>query len=263
MITFGLWAFAASLAVLVPTWVVSLVKRDASVADIAWGLAFCAIAGVLQWTFPNGGTRQQLMTVLVAVWGVRLSAYLAWRNHGKPEDSRYVAMRAKAPSTFPYVSLVTVFVLQAGLATLIALPVVAMTYWDPPPSLGPLDYAGIALWAIGLLVEVTADTQLARFKADPANKGKVMDRGLWGRSRHPNYFGEAVHWWGLGLLGVSAGAWWSLAGPALLTFLLLRVSGVSLMEKTITERRPEYADYIRRVPAFLPTGPGPRSPGPR
>ena len=255
-----LWAFAAAAAILVPTWIVSVPKRDASLADIAWGLAFVAIAAVFLWRFPTGGARQLLLSGLVALWALRLSAYLAWRNHGKPEDNRYAAMRAKAPSTFPYVSLVTVFLLQAALATLIALPILGVA--RPASRLGPLDILGVALFTFGFLVELTADAQLARFKSDAANRGKVMDRGLWSRSRHPNYFGEAVLWWGLGLIACAAGATWALCGPALLTFLLLRVSGVTLMEKTITERRPEYAAYVRRVPAFLPTLKAPRSPGP-
>jgi steroid 5-alpha reductase family enzyme len=159
-------------------------------------------------------------------------------------------MRRRNNPGFAWKSLYLVFGLQAILAWLIAMPLMAAVAGATP--VGPLDYAGIALWALGMIFEAVGDWQLARFKADPANRGKVMDRGLWRYTRHPNYFGESCLWWGYYLLAVAAGGWWTLFSPVLMTFLLLRVSGVALLEKDIGERRPAYRDYMRRTNAFIP-----------
>jgi steroid 5-alpha reductase family enzyme len=239
-------ALAASTAVMLVAWLVSLRRRDASVADVAWGVAF--VAATLAAT-RAATPRAVLAIALVSVWGLRLSLYLAWRARGRGEDARYAAMRRAHGDRFPWVSLFTVFLLQAALATAIALPVLVAVARGG--ALGWLDAAGAAVWLAGFVVETTADLQLARWKRDATSRGRILDRGLWGRSRHPNYFGEAVLWWGLGLLGVAAGAWWTLAGPALITFLLLRVSGVPLLERGMAAR-PGWADYVARTRAFLP-----------
>ncbi len=197
------------------------------------------------------------MLVLVAVWGLRLALYLARRNFGHEEDRRYQKIRQRNEPGFTWKSLYLVFGLQAVLAWVISLPLLGAIAGDASP-LGWLDYAGAALWLVGLYFEAVGDWQLTRFKADPANAGQVMDQGLWGLTRHPNYFGDFCVWWGFGLIALAAGAWWALLGPVLMSVLLLRVSGVTLLERDIGKRRPGYAEYIRRTNAFFP---GPRRPG--
>ena len=192
---------------------------------------------------------------MTSVWGVRLAGYLAWRNHGKGEDFRYRAMRKHWGARFPLVSLVTVFVLQGVLMWVVSLGV-QLSQTATEPSVGALAAVGVAVWAVGLFFEAVGDAQLARFKADPANKGAVMDRGLWRYTRHPNYFGDFCVWWGFGLISLAAPwGWLALLGPVLMSVLLLRVSGVAMLEKTIGSRRPGYAEYVRRTSAFFPRPP--------
>jgi steroid 5-alpha reductase family enzyme len=240
------------LVVTVLLWLLSLRLRDASIVDIFWGLGFVAVAWTTHALSGNDSPRAWLVCVLVTVWGVRLAVHLALRNLGHGEDYRYRAMREKYGPRFPLVSLGTVFVLQAVLLWTIALPVVFAHAPGSTTPLGWLDAAGVLVWTVGLAFEWIADTQLARFKRSPRTSGAVLSHGLWRYSRHPNYFGNFLLWWGIWLTAVSAGAWWTFVGPALLTFLLLRVSGVALLESTIAERRPGYRDYVRRTNAFVP-----------
>ncbi len=193
------------------------------------------------------------MLALVAVWALRLAIYLALRNWDAPEDHRYRAIRARNEPGFRWKSLYLVFGLQALLAWLISAPLAGAIASAAP--LGALDALGAALAAFGIVFEATGDAQLARFKADPASAGKVMDRGLWRYTRHPNYFGEFCVAWGFWLLAAAGGAWWTLFAPLLMTLLLLRVSGVALLEKDIGERRPAYRDYVARTNAFFPGPP--------
>ncbi|HEY1313230.1 MAG TPA: DUF1295 domain-containing protein, partial [Steroidobacteraceae bacterium] len=191
-----------------------------------------------------------LTLVLVTVWALRLSFYITVRNWGHGEDRRYVAIRARNEPNFPLKSLYLVFALQAGLAWIISLPLLAGILSDAP--WGAFDVLGAAFWVVGFSFEAGGDWQLARFKSDPANHGQVMDRGFWRFTRHPNYFGDFCVWWGFYLIAASAGAWWSIIAPLLMSVLLMRVSGVTLLEKDIGERRPKYADYVRRTNAFFP-----------
>lgn len=190
------------------------------------------------------------MLALAAIWALRLSAYITWRNRGEPEDARYQAIREKYSPHFELKSLGIVFLLQGVLAWIISLPLLAAITGSRPWHL--VDAAAVALVLFGILFESIADTQLARFKADPGSRGRVLDSGLWRYTRHPNYFGECCVWWGFYLFAVAAGGWWSIISPILMTFLLLRVSGVALLEKDIRVRRPDYAGYIKRTNAFLP-----------
>lgn len=189
----------------------------------------------------------------MTVWGLRLSAYLTARSWGKGEDWRYQEMRRRSRSSFAAQSLVTVFWLQGLAAWGVGIPLAAAVRADQPESLGWLDGVGAIVWAIGFLFEAVGDLQLARFRADPANRGRVLDRGLWRYTRHPNYFGDAVQWWGLGLIGVAAGAWWSVLGPLGMTLVLLSVTGVIATERHLRESRgPSYEEYVRRTSAFFP-----------
>lgn len=238
------------------TWLVSLARHDASIVDIAWGAGFVLVAWVAFAAGDGYGPRQWLITLMVTAWGLRLSFYLAWRNLGKGEDYRYQAMRRRWGDRFPIISLVTVFALQGLLMLVVSLPVQAAHAWDTPRNLTVLDLAGAAVWAAGLFFEATGDWQLARFKTDPANAGKVMDRGLWRYTRHPNYFGDFLVWWGIFLVTLSR--WesaWTIVGPAAMSYLLLRVSGVTLLERSLVKRRPGYEEYIARTSAFFPRPP--------
>ncbi|MDH5616803.1 MAG: DUF1295 domain-containing protein [Acidimicrobiia bacterium] len=240
---------------MVSTWLVSLVLRDASIVDLVWGFGFVVVAWVtFFWSGLDTTTnRQIILLALVTAWGLRLSVYLSWRNIGKGEDFRYQAMRKHHGTRFPLISLATVFGLQGVLMWVVSLPVQAGMQTDR--SLGVLAGAGVVFWVVGIFFETAGDGQLASFKADPANAGQVMDKGLWRYTRHPNYFGDFMVWWGLYLVGADGGAWWTLVGPAVMTALLMRYSGAGLLEKSIGSRRPGYDDYIRRTNAFFPGPP--------
>ena len=257
-IALGGLALCAGLALL--TWLASVVRRDASLVDRTWSLMIAGPALVYAAQAGWSGARAIAMLVLVLAWGVRLCAYITSRNWGHGEDRRYREIRARNEPNFALKSLVLIFALQAVLAWIIAMPTLAALVGDRP--LGVLDALGIAVALTGLLFEAIGDAQMSAFKSAPANKGRVMDRGLWRFTRHPNYFGEACFWWGIWLLALAAGgvaATWTVVSPLLITTLLLKVSGVALLEKDIGERRPAYRDYIARTNAFVP-GP-PRRPG--
>jgi steroid 5-alpha reductase family enzyme len=248
-----LWSGATLIAVAVAFWMVSLRRDDVSIVDSLWSLMFLLVAGVYAALAQPVGPRSTLVLVLVGAWALRLSAYITWRNHGQGEDYRYQEIRRNNQPGFRYKSLYIVFGLQAVLAWIISLPLVAAI--SGPADLGWLDLAGVLLWAVGVFFEAVGDYQLARFKADPNNRGQVLDSGLWRYTRHPNYFGNFTLWWGFFLLAVAAGAPWTIVSPILMSLLLLKVSGVALLEKDIGERRPAYAAYIRRTNAFFPGPP--------
>jgi len=241
----------ALLAVL--GWALSVVRRDASIVDSLWSLFF--LLGTLVYTgmVVATGPRVVLLLALLAIWALRLSGYLTWRNWGEPEDRRYQAIRARNEPGFAWKSLYLVFGLQAVLAWIIAMPLFAAISGAAP--LNALDFVGIGLWMFGFAFETIADWQLARFKADPANRGKVLDTGLWRYTRHPNYFGETVLWWGFFFIALAAGGAWTVFAPLLMTILLLKVSGVALLEQDIGERRPDYRNYVVRTNAFIPWRP--------
>lgn len=249
-------AAAAALGLMTVFWFVSLVRRDASVADIAWGLVFVFIAWAC-WAAGDRSSASLLVAIAVTVWGSRLAIYIGKRNAGHGEDRRYVAMRERRPGWFWLWSFFGVFLLQGLLALVVSLPVQSLgSVADAGPGL--FSWIGVAVFLTGLAFEVVGDAQLAAFKRDSANRGKVMDRGLWRYTRHPNYFGDALLWWGIWVVAVGAGAdWWTLVGPALMTFLIVRVSGVAMLESDMAERRPAYAEYIRRTSAFVPRPPKP------
>jgi len=234
-------------------WVISLPIKNASIVDIFWGIGFVVIAWSSVALAGAGPWRAIALSLAVTLWGLRLAGYLAWRNSGKGEDHRYAEMRERRPGRFWIWSLPAVFLLQGLLMWLVALPLQVTPLSGQP--LGGLDVLGFALWATGWLFESVGDWQLARFKAQPENRGRVLQQGLWRYTRHPNYFGDFLVWWGFFLLAAGAGAWWTVISPLVMSLLLVRVSGVALLEKSISQRRPEYADYIRRTSAFIPWPP--------
>lgn len=253
--TAPLWTLALTLACTTLLWLLSLRLKDASIIDIYWGPGIALVADLSAILLHAGGLRASATLLLVNFWAVRLGAHIFARHRMIGEDHRYAAMRKKFGRRWWWASLVQVFLLQAILIWFIAAPTVAALLGRYRP-LGWMDLTGFALVVAGLLFETIADFQLARFRLRPANAGKVMDRGLWAWSRHPNYFGEAMLWWGFFLIGYSAsGGLWLALSPVLVTILLLHVSGVTLMEETIARRRPAYADYARRVSVFVPWPP--------
>jgi steroid 5-alpha reductase family enzyme len=248
-------AALAIVALMLTTWIVSVMIKNASIVDIVWGLGFVVVAWTVRLTVDGDTTRQNLLVVLVTLWGLRLALYLAKRNIGHGEDFRYVLMRRKHGARFPLVSLYTVFAFQGALMWVVSLPV-QLGQADDGAPVGPLAVIGAAAWVVGFVFEAVGDAQLAGFKKDPANAGKVMDRGLWSLTRHPNYFGDAVQWWGIGIVAAEAGtAAIGLIGPVVMTFLLTRVSGVPMLEHSMAKRRPGYEDYVRRTSAFVPRPP--------
>jgi steroid 5-alpha reductase family enzyme len=247
-------AFVATGAIAL--WGLSLWRRDASLVDIAWGPGFAGIACVGFALGDGPLARRALVLALALAWGLRLGLYLAWRNYGKGEDFRYRAMRAYWGARFPLLSLFTVFGLQAVLMWWISLPLQVAQAAAEPETLGALEWAGAAVWLIGMTFESVGDAQLARFKADPANAGRVLDTGLWRYTRHPNYFGDCLVWWGFfAIASAVPGGAYTLASPLLMTILLRRVSGVTLLERSLLKRRAGYADYVARTNAFVPGPP--------
>ncbi|MDE1929800.1 MAG: DUF1295 domain-containing protein, partial [Burkholderiales bacterium] len=242
-------ALIALLAAL--TWVASIVRRDASLVDRMWPVFIAGAAYTYHAGLPAGGARALGLLVLVSAWALRLGAYLTHRNWGHGEDRRYQRIRARHEPNFAFKSLYLIFALQAVVAWILSWPLLLGLARAATP--GWTDAVGAVIAAFGLAFEAIGDAQLARFKSDPAHAGQVMDRGLWRWTRHPNYFGEACFWWGLWLVGAGSaglGGAWTLVSPILLTWLLLQVSGVRLLEQDLGERRPAYRDYIARTSAF-------------
>lgn len=232
-------------------WIVSRIKNDVGIVDSFWSLMIL-VAG-LCFVYFNGNMlseRNILVLILLSIWAIRLSAHITWRNWGQEEDNRYQTIRQNNQPNFEFKSLYIVFLLQALLALIVALPL--MSIFNSDTQVNSLDYIAFALWFFGMFFETIADQQLAHFKANKENQGKVMNTGLWRFSRHPNYFGEFCIWWAFFLFAIASGNWWSIVSPLLMTILLLKVSGVNLLESTITKRRPEYVNYSRTTNAFFP-----------
>ena len=234
-------------------WLVSIALKNASIVDIFWGLGFVVVAWICFFSTTGFEPRKILLTTLVTIWGLRLSIYLFWRNHGQGEDYRYQSLRARIGKNFPIISLFVVFIFQGLLIWLISLPIQATQASSEPTQFTIFDVVGIMLWFIGIFFESVGDSQLASFKSDPNNTGKVMDRGLWKYTRHPNYFGDALLWWGIFCIALSVpNGWWMVVSPIVMTTLLMKISGVALLEKTLKKTKPQYEEYVRKTNAFLP-----------
>jgi steroid 5-alpha reductase family enzyme len=246
-------ALVAALGMMVLVWLASLVKRDVSIIDIFWGLGFVVMGWIYFLAAEVHAPRGFLVVGLVTLWGLRLSLHIWWRSRGKGEDYRYREMRERNPETFPVRSLFTVFGFQALLLWAISTPLYQAQRRPEPAALTLLDVLGLALFVVGFVFEAGGDWQLARFKGDPTNEGQVMDRGFWRYTRHPNYFGDAMVWWGFFCLAAATpGGWWTVYSPVLMTVLLMRVSGVTLLEKRLQDTKPAYREYAERTNAFFP-----------
>lgn len=243
---------AAIVAMMTAAWLISIYLRDASIVDVFWGLGFVLAAWLYFVGSPSATLRAYLVVALATVWGLRLSAHILWRRRGEVEDYRYREMRDRHPRSFPRRSLVTVFWLQGLLLWAISAPFVPALRAAEPERLGWLDLLALLFFGLGMTFEAGGDWQLARFKSDPANRGLVCDRGLWRYTRHPNYFGDAMVWWGFFLFAAAVGAWWTVYSPVLMTILLVKVSGVALLEKGLVDSKAGYSDYVERTSAFFP-----------
>lgn len=254
MTFFGIYMFAFAIIITMMTilWIISIRLKNVSIVDIFWGIGFVVVCAVYFLKTDGNETRKILLMILVFLWGLRLSVYLAWRNNGKGEDFRYRKFRKEyGEHRYWWISFFQTFLLQGVLMWLISAPLLgAQFYAENNP--GILDLIGVMLWIIGFVFEAGGDFQLARFKAGVSNKGKVMNKGFWHYTRHPNYFGDAAVWCGYGIICISAGGYTAVLGSVLMIVLIIRVSGVALLEISLKETKPEYQDYIEKTSAFIP-----------
>ncbi len=248
-----LWGFGVVMVLLTVVWIVSVKLTNASIVDPFWGLGFVLLAIYYYFNTEGDATRKIIILTLTTIWGLRLFGYLLWRNGGKPEDYRYAQFRKQyGPERYWWFSFFQVFLLQGILLWLISSPLLVAQYEGAQHTFGMLDFLGIVLWIIGFLFEAGGDYQLSKFKSDLSNKGKVLNTGFWKYTRHPNYFGDACLWWGFALFAIAAGSYWPIFSCLLMSFLLLKVSGVALLEKALKKNKPEYEEYVRRTPSFFP-----------
>jgi steroid 5-alpha reductase family enzyme len=234
-------------------WIWSVYLKDVSIVDIFWGLGFVILN--IFYVFNSGdlNSRKILLLVLVSVWGLRLSIYLAYRNIGKGEDFRYQEFRRKfGPKRYWWFSYFQAFLLQGALMILISITLLGMNFSSQPTTLSTLDYIGIGIWLIGFIFEAGGDYQLMRFKKNTNNKGNVLTTGFWKYTRHPNYFGDASVWWSYAIFSISAGAYWQIIGSILMTLLIINISGVTLLEKSLKQTKTAYSDYIDKTSSFFP-----------
>ena len=239
------------LALMVLLWFVSLALKNSSIVDIFWGIGFVIIAWL---AFSLGGgyiPRKQFVAVLVTMWGLRLALHIGIRNWGRGEDFRYAKWREENGPRWWWFSFFQVFLLQGILMWIISAPLIAAQTSGFPVIITPLDMIGVVVWIVGFLFEMLGDLQLMSFKQNPKNKGKLLTKGLWKFTRHPNYFGEAVLWWGYYIIALASGSWWTIFSPILMTYLLMNVSGVAMLERTM-KLKPGYEEYIRKTNAFFP-----------
>lgn len=244
---------ASILAMMLLLWLISVKLHNVSIVDSFWGLGFVLSISVYA-IYANGlGFKNWILIAMVVLWGLRLSIYLAWRNFGKGEDFRYREFRKQyGENRYWWISFFQVFLLQGVLMWLISAPLLGALCGGSQQELNVTDIAGILIWLIGFTFEAGGDWQLAKFKSDLSNKGKVLNKGFWRYTRHPNYFGDAAVWWGFALFSFSAGYYLPILGSLLMTALIVKVSGVALIEKSLHSNKPEYAEYVRKTSAFLP-----------
>ena len=250
-LTLFLYSGIAILVMMVLLWLLSLVFKNASIVDIFWGIGFVIVTWL---AFSLGAgyiPRKQLVAVLVTIWGLRLALHIGIRNWGKPEDFRYAKWRQDNGSRWWWFSFFQVFLLQGVLMWIISAPLIAAQTSGYPVIITPLDVIGVVLWLIGMFFEALGDLQLMLFKANPANKGKLLTTGVWRFTRHPNYFGESALWWGYYIIALVSGPWWTVFSPIIMTWLLLRVSGVAMLERTM-KLKPGYEEYMKNTSAFFP-----------
>ncbi len=248
-----LQALVVIIVMMTLLWIISVIKRNVSIVDIFWGFGFVLASAFYFLQSEGNETRKIIVMSLVAVWGLRLTAYIAWRNYGKGEDFRYQQFRKNyGEKRYWWISFFQTFLLQGLLMWLISAPLLGAQFYGHDKPLTVFDWIGIFFWITGIAFETGGDWQLALFKANPDNKGKVLDTGFWRYTRHPNYFGDSLLWWGYGFLCLAAGSWLPALGSILMTIVIIKVSGVTLLEKSLKEKKPQYREYIEKTSAFIP-----------
>ena len=246
-------AFFVIMILMTLLWLISIIIKNVSIVDLFWGFGFVLTAGYYFLKTDGPGIRKIILMVLVTIWGLRLSVYLAWRNLGKGEDFRYKQFRKNyGGKRYWWISFFQTFLLQGVLMWMISAPLLGAQFYGHDKPIALFDIIGIILWIIGISFEAGGDYQLARFRSDPLNKGKVLDKGFWRYTRHPNYFGDSSVWWGYGFICIAAGSYLPAIGSLIMTALIIKVSGVALLEKSLKEQKPQYKEYIDKTSAFLP-----------
>jgi len=241
------------LSLMTILWIVSVFLRNVSIVDLFWGIGLVIVNAWYFFEDEAITSRKILLLVLVAIWGMRLSIYLAWRNIGKGEDFRYREFRKNfGAKNYWWISFFQTFLLQGILMWLISSTLWGANRFSDDTSLNIIDYVGLLVWITGFIFEAGGDYQLAKFKMNVNNKGKVLNTGFWKYTRHPNYFGDAAIWWGYGIFCIAAGGYWQILGSVLMTLLIIKVSGVALLEKTLKVQKPQYLDYIQKTNSFFP-----------
>ncbi|MFO7852600.1 MAG: DUF1295 domain-containing protein [Bacteroidota bacterium] len=234
-------------------WILSVMIKNVSIVDIFWGFGFVVVNAFYVSMSGEINPRKILVLTLVTVWGLRLSIYLAFRNIGKGEDFRYQEFRRKYGSErYWWFSYFQTFLLQGILIMIVSLPLLGISMSNHPGTLNLFDYSGIVVWLIGFSFEAGGDFQLSRFKSNPKNKGKVLNKGFWKYTRHPNYFGDAAVWWAYAIFSVAAGSYWQIIGSVVMTLLIIKVSGVAMLEKSLNKKKPQYQEYIQKTSSFFP-----------
>lgn len=253
MITLLSHAALIILALVTLLWIWSVFIKNVSIVDIFWGFGFVVVNVIYAYMSGELNARKILILTLVSIWGIRLVIYLAIRNIGKGEDFRYQEFRRNyGPKRYWWFSFFQTFLLQGVLIMIISLPLLGIHSSATSGDLNVLDYLGILVWIIGFTFETVGDFQLARFKKNVKNKGKVLNKGFWKYTRHPNYFGDSAVWWAYGIFSIAAGSYWQIIGSIIMTLLIIKISGVSLLEKTLKDTKPQYRDYIQKTNSFFP-----------
>lgn len=250
-----IWLQALMVIMIMMTslWIVSVIIKNVSIVDLFWGLGFVLTGWYYYFHTEGFEPRKLILMIMVTIWGLRLSGYLTWRNAGREEDFRYQQFRQSyGVKRYWWISFFQTFLLQGVLMWLVSAPLLGAQYYAGNNHIGIADFLGIVLFFIGMTFETGGDMQLARFKADPANKGKILNKGFWRYTRHPNYFGDTAVWWGFGLVAIAAGSYITFLGSILMTALIIRVSGVVLLEKSLVDKKPGYKEYIEKTSAFIP-----------
>lgn len=253
MLTLFLQALILIIILVTLLWIISVVIVDVSIVDLFWGMGFVLVNLFYFLLSGDVSQRKVLVLILVSIWGLRLFIYLSWRNIGKGEDFRYQKFRQDyGPKRYWWISYFQTFLLQGVLIMLVSLPLLGINNEAKSGNIYYLDYLGIIVWLIGFIFEAGGDLQLARFKKNPENKGKVLNTGFWKYTRHPNYFGDIAVWWSFAIFSIASGNYWHIVGSVFMTILIIKVSGVYLLEKTLNNKKPEYKEYIRKTSAFIP-----------
>lgn len=253
MMTLFLQASLLILVLVTILWLWSVVIKNVSIVDLFWGFGFVVVNAFYFLNSGDFNNRKILLLVLVTIWGLRLTIYLSWRNIGKGEDFRYQEFRRKyGPDRYWWFSFFQTFLLQGILMMMVSLPLLGVNKGARAHDLNLLDYLGVIVWVIGFVFEAGGDYQLARFKQDPKNKGKILNTGFWKYTRHPNYFGDSAVWWAFGLLSIAAGSYWQAIGSIIMTLLIIKISGVALLEKSLNNNKPQYQEYIQKTSSFFP-----------